>query len=395
VLALAAIDQPFVSLATAVLRWFLGSDPSEAGRRMLLTLVPSPGAGSTLMDVGQARNPDQIESYCPPCISAYSALRPLGPIALALALLARMVTQIVRARDRGLSASHLLVDLGSRLFVGLGALQAGLATLDFISAVAALLAAIVAMRVLPVVAGIGNPLLDMLNFLVPGESMAMGPTELLFLLLLGYLVVIVVVSRAAIVLAVLSLPFAVPALLYSTDGVLGVLWLRLLLLSCAVPVTAVACLAVAILAARAGLELGPTVPFLPALCVLAAMWLTVKVMNTLVGTVVRNAAGGLVGIVRGPGQDPAPGPLRESARSDLRRALKVGRKGMAIASLMADGAVLRAPGPGQNGAFELFSATQFLRHGLSKSEGKDLGERDRDHWRNLFWAQYLAQEVAS
>lgn len=390
------LEKPLDWFSSRLLEWLFDGDLEQAVHRVMVLIVPLQKGVGSLSGPTDPKNPARIENYCPACVSAYQSLKPLGTVALAVCLLARIGKFALSSRREGVSPVHLVVDVGSRLLLGAAALQLSFPVLDFLSAGSIAVAEGVAMDA--VSAALGRPGIELgtaLSLFAPPNLASSTLTQVLFMLLLGYLAVMVTASRIGIVFAALASPFAIPALTYAADGGVALLWLRMVVFASAVPPAAVICLTMTILVFQMGLLVGAPIPFVSALPLLGAIWLTVKVVNGLMHATVRSAAGGAAGTLQAAGLGPAMrgvDRMRSGAGRDLERAARTGRTLMTVAALARRGG-LRPPAPGQNGAFDIFCAGEFLRRGISRNEGRDLPDQARNRWRTLFWARYLARET--
>jgi hypothetical protein len=390
------LDKPLDWWSIHLLDWLFGVDLEAAAHRLMGLIVPLQEGVGALPYPTNPKNPARIENYCPACVAAYHSLQPLGTVALAVCLLARIGKFVLGSSRAGMSPVHLVVDFAWRLLLGAAALQLSFPVLDFLSAGSIAVAEGLALKGMSV--ALGHPDVELATALLlfaPMNLFSSTLTQLLFMLLLGYLAVMVIASRIAIVFAALASPFAIPALTYSADGTVALLWLRMVLFATAVPPAAVICLTITILIFQMGLQVGATIPFVSALPLLAAIWLTVKAVNGLTHATIRSAAAGAAGTLQAAGLGPAVrgvDRMRRGAAGGVERAARTGRTLLTVAALARRGG-LGPPAPGENGSFDLFCAGEFLRRGISRNEGNDLSEQSKNRWRTLFWARYLAREA--
>ncbi|MGH7866763.1 MAG: hypothetical protein ACREP9_03785, partial [Candidatus Dormibacteraceae bacterium] len=240
------LTDPFGWLAGSLIHAIFGQagDP-RAGLDSLL---------ATFFCVGQSANPFRLENMCRRCADAYAQLRGLGIFALSVAVMARMVILALRYRREGSSPVHFLADIGVRLGLGIGALQVTFWLLSWLAEQSMAVASGVMQLLSKVLLGWGNQGLEHIASNVVGQiaqstvggggnsQLSISLCILLLTAYVGYLVIMVVVSRAAIIFTILAAPLAVPALVFSEDSHVGGLWLRMLLFAAAVPMVAVLCL---------------------------------------------------------------------------------------------------------------------------------------------------------
>lgn len=388
------LTDPFGWLLGGLLHAIYGSDDMNAVHQAL------DGWMAHLLDPSDPHNPFRLEAMCGSCGSIYDSLRPLGLFALALAVLARIAGEALRSRHEGLSPVHLLTDAGVRLICGVAALQVTFPIVDWLSAqsmiLAAELAALVFRAVLRQVDA--STLIGLVFQSIQGHNqLSVATAVLLLTIFVGYISVMIVAGRAAIIFCVLGAPFSVPAMAYAEDSKVVVLWLRMLFFALALPAAAVLCLAMTVIVFAASLRVGDIGAF-PLIALGACVWISVKVINGLMRATVRSARGGVSGTLHAAGMGPAVrglGAVSRDARRDAGKVRGVARMAVgAVASGGPAGALnmLRAPGAGANTAFEMFASQELIRRGVSKVGGNDLPPRRQRMLRMGLWAAFLARE---
>jgi hypothetical protein len=349
-------------------------------------------------DAGNQSNPFRLENYCGPCHALWAGLMPVGTICLAVALLARVGLVALRTREQSAPAMHTLVDVGFRGLAGSGALQLSFPVLSWLSSESMILAGqLVAFLVGRLYTHTGAAA-EAVALLVPVNLLAAPVSALLFMLLLGYITVMVVLSRAAIILAVLAAPFAVPALAFAEEGRLAVTWLRMVFFACAVPPAAALCLGGAIVLLRVGMDLSTVIPFgPPVLASAASLWATVMVINGLMRETARGGGQTIAGTLRSAGLGPVAGELERRghrAQGHLQRAGGALAAGARMAGLGLRGGSFQPPGRGLHEAFDAFCADHMAKLGMSKVGGTDLSPMKQQAMRVYLWAKYLARPLA-
>lgn len=387
------LTDPFGWLVGGLVRAIYGSDDMNAVHQALN------GWSAHLLDAAGPGNPFRLDAMCGRCGDIYADLRPLGVFALALAVMARMAGQALRSRHEGMSPVHLLADAGIRLVCGLAALQATFQVLDWLSSQSMVLAGELGGLVFGAVLRQidANSLADAVFQSVSGQNQLASALEVILLtIFVGYLGVMIVASRAAIIFCVLVAPFSVPAMAYAEDAKLVVLWLRLLFFALAVPAASVLCLAVTAVVFAASHSIG--IAAIPQVAMVACIWISVKVINSLMRATLRGVRGSVSSTMHAAGMGPAThrlGAMSRDARRDLGRVAGVGRMvGGAAVSGGVDGVkgLLRTPAPGLNAAFEVFASRQMVRGGRSMAGGADLPPEKQKAERARLWASFLARE---
>ena len=349
-------------------------------------------------DAGHPRNPFRLENYCGPCHTLWAGLVPVGTICLAVALLARVGLVALRSREHGSPAVHTLVDVGFRGLAGSGALQLSFPVLSWLSSESMIVAGQLVALLFDRLFGRGGAAADVAAVLVPPNLLTTPVSALLFMLLLGYITVMVVLSRAAIIVAVLAAPFAVPALAFAEEGRLALTWLRMVFFACAVPPAAALCLGGAIVLLRVGMDLGAVIPFgPPVLASAASLWATVMVINGLMRETARGGGRTVAGTLRSAGLGPVARELErrgERAQGQLKRAGGALVAGARMAGLGVRAGSFHPPDRGLHEAFDSFCAEHMAKLGLSKVGGADLAPTTRQTMRIYLWAKYLARPLA-
>jgi hypothetical protein len=387
------LTDPFGWLLGGLLRAMYGTDDGGAVRQAL------DGWMGQLLDPSDPGNRFRLDAMCGRCGDIYGSLRPLGLFALALAVLTRVAAQALRGRHEGVAPVHLLADAGIRLLCGLAALQVTYPILDWLSAQSMVLAAEVGGLAFDVaLRQVGAESVAAIVMGATGQSQIAGSSATVLLTIyVGYLSVMVVASRAAIIFCVLGAPFSVPAMAYAEDGRIALLWLRMLFFALALPVAAVLCLTITAVVFAASLHVGQ-VGAIPLVALLACIWISVKLVNGLMMATVRSVRGGVSGTLQAAGMGPAAqrlGAISREARRDIGR---VGGVGRMVAGAARSGGVdgvfgfLRPPAAGANAAFDLFVSRNHLKTGRSKEDGRDLAPGRQEALRTRLWASFLARE---
>jgi hypothetical protein len=382
------LSDPFGWILTGLVHAIFGSGELELAGKVLDDLT------SRFFAIAGAGDALGLDSMCPPCRGIDRSLRPLGLLGLGVAVLARIVRLAVRCRTDGISPIHLLADVGIRLVCGVAALGGIYDLLNLLSAQSMTLAGALVESALRIAQqGAHHPTLVRLALDAPLPDTGRALATLLVAAFLGYLVLMVLASRAALLFTVLAAPFAVPALVYAEESHLVLLWLRMLLFSLAVPAAAVLCLSFTVLL----LTLSAAVPAvggaLMVVSLMAGMWLSVKVIHGLMGAAVQHAGRGVGGTLGAVGMGPAARSVARigEARPHLGRPVRFA----AGAALFGPGirSLVKVPARGGNLAFDMFVAQRLLHAGISSLGGDDLPERRLERLRTYYWARYLAQEI--
>lgn len=349
-------------------------------------------------EAGNQSNPFRLENFCGPCHALWAGLMPVGTICLAVALLARVGLVALRTREQSAPAMHTLVDVGFRGLAGSGALQLSFPVLSWLSSESMILAGQLVAFLVGRLYAHGGAAADAVALLVPANLLTAPVSALLFMLLLGYITVMVVLSRAAIILAVLAAPFAVPALAFAEEGRLAVTWLRMVFFACAVPPAAALCLGGAIVLLRVGIDLSTVIPFgPPVLASAASLWATVMVINGLMGETARGGSQTIAETLRSAGLGPVAGELErrgQQAQGHLKRAGGALASGARMAGLGLRAGSFQPPGRGLHEGFDTFCADHMAKLGISKVGGTDLSLMPQQAMRVYLWAKYLARPLA-
>jgi hypothetical protein len=384
------LTDPFGWILTGLLHAVFGAGDRDAATRMLDDLV------ARFFAPADPHSPFRLEAVCGPCGAISASLRPLGLFALGVAVVARIVVLAMRCRSEGISPVHLLADIGIRLVCGVAAIEGIFTLLAWLSTESMALAGGLVEAVLKVALQNGpRPTLAelALGALLPQNTVGSTLAILLLALFIGYLVVMVIASRAALIFTVLAAPFSIPALVYTEESQLVLLWLRMLVFALAVPAAAVLCLSFTVLLLMVSTGVQVLSAVLPLVGLVVATWLSVKIINGLMAGTIRHARGGVGGTLRVAGMAPGARGTAQAARQTR----PFGRPGRFAAGGAMFGPGIRQlvklPPKGSNVAFDMFVAQRLLQAGISSVGGDDLPEKRQRALRSYYWARYLAQEI--